>query len=342
MPRDGSGNYSVPYPDFVPGTIIDQAQIDANFADIATALTQSLARNGEAAPTQDLPLGGRKFTGAADAALPDQYPTVRQIQGGTVTWGGTTTGTGGAYMATLPQSYIGPYSAGLRVQFRVHITNTAAPTLSVSGLTAKPIQWLNRGVLSDLPAGMLVAGSVVEVCYSDATLDKFVLMTPLAFASGFYEVAQSVNASAQAVVNFALPSIFTTFQLRITDTGPDVASVPFLRFSYDNGATYSAASAYGYCYSSTSGGTVNAGSAVATFIGLGEIASSNMSGTIDFSTGNPTRGVFAVTTYKPGPVLNFSSGAFNGLSATATHVQFGFAGQSVAGHRITLLGGGLR
>jgi len=53
MARDGSGNYSIPNT-FTSGTVIASSAVNANFADIATALTGSLARNSEGPMTAAL------------------------------------------------------------------------------------------------------------------------------------------------------------------------------------------------------------------------------------------------------------------------------------------------
>lgn len=46
MPRNSSGTYTLPSAAFVPGGLIKSADENANFSDIATALTQSLATTG--------------------------------------------------------------------------------------------------------------------------------------------------------------------------------------------------------------------------------------------------------------------------------------------------------
>lgn len=48
MPRNGSGTYSLPEPPFVAGTTISSAAVNDDFSDIATALTGSLPRDGQA------------------------------------------------------------------------------------------------------------------------------------------------------------------------------------------------------------------------------------------------------------------------------------------------------
>jgi microcystin-dependent protein len=54
MPRNGSGTYSLPQPPFVAGTVISSSAVNSNFSDIATALTGSLPRDGQAGMTGQL------------------------------------------------------------------------------------------------------------------------------------------------------------------------------------------------------------------------------------------------------------------------------------------------
>lgn len=48
MPRNGSGSYSLPQSPFVAGTTISSASVNSDLSDIATALTGSLPRDGQA------------------------------------------------------------------------------------------------------------------------------------------------------------------------------------------------------------------------------------------------------------------------------------------------------
>jgi len=56
MPRNGSGTYSLPQPPFQAGTVISSAAMNSDLSDIATALTGSLPRNGEAGMSGQLKL----------------------------------------------------------------------------------------------------------------------------------------------------------------------------------------------------------------------------------------------------------------------------------------------
>ena len=46
MPRNATGSYSLPSSAFAPNTLIQSALVNANFSDIATAITQSMATTG--------------------------------------------------------------------------------------------------------------------------------------------------------------------------------------------------------------------------------------------------------------------------------------------------------
>lgn len=46
MPRSASGVYTLPIPPFTPNTVIRSADVNSDFSDVATALTQSLATTG--------------------------------------------------------------------------------------------------------------------------------------------------------------------------------------------------------------------------------------------------------------------------------------------------------
>lgn len=54
MPRNGSGSYSLPQAAFVAGTTISSAAVNSDLSDIATALTGSLPRDGQAGMTGQL------------------------------------------------------------------------------------------------------------------------------------------------------------------------------------------------------------------------------------------------------------------------------------------------
>jgi hypothetical protein len=68
MPRNGSGIYTLPAGQpVVTGTVIDSTVHNTFATDVASALSGSLAADGQKAATGNLPMGGNRITGLADA-----------------------------------------------------------------------------------------------------------------------------------------------------------------------------------------------------------------------------------------------------------------------------------
>jgi len=67
MARNGSGTYNRAVGSYVAGTTITAATVNSEMDDIATALTQSLSRDGQSPPTANLPMGNFRITGLANA-----------------------------------------------------------------------------------------------------------------------------------------------------------------------------------------------------------------------------------------------------------------------------------
>jgi len=68
LPRNGSGTYSLPAGNpVVTGTTISSTVQNNTTSDIATALTQSIAVDGQSVVTANIPFGGHKLTGVAAA-----------------------------------------------------------------------------------------------------------------------------------------------------------------------------------------------------------------------------------------------------------------------------------
>ena len=80
MARDGSGTYNRPVSSYVGRTIISATKVNSEMNDIATAITGSLPRDGQAPPTANLPMNGFRHTGAADGVAQTDYATLRQLQ----------------------------------------------------------------------------------------------------------------------------------------------------------------------------------------------------------------------------------------------------------------------
>ena len=80
MARNGSGTYNRAVSSYVGGTIISAATVNSEMDDIATAITGSLPRDGQAPPTANLPMNGFRHTGAANGVAVTDYATFGQLQ----------------------------------------------------------------------------------------------------------------------------------------------------------------------------------------------------------------------------------------------------------------------
>jgi hypothetical protein len=108
MSRNGSGTYSLPVGNpVVTGTTISSTWANNTLTDIATALTGSLAADGQTTATGNLKMGANRITGLADGIASTDAATVSQITGfvtvGTAILKGS--GTGGISNATAGTDY---------------------------------------------------------------------------------------------------------------------------------------------------------------------------------------------------------------------------------------------
>jgi hypothetical protein len=158
MPRNGSGTYTRPQSDYVPGTTILATSVNSDLNDMAQALTASIARDGQTIPTANLPMGNFRHTGASDGSARTDYATLGQTQNGAFLWAGTAGGTANAATVNLNPP-LAAYAAGQAFRFIASAANTGAVTLNVNSLGALA---LNKGdgtvalTAGDIPSGALV------------------------------------------------------------------------------------------------------------------------------------------------------------------------------------------
>lgn len=163
MPRNGSGNYSPPGANYpaVSLTLITAVNRNAVDADIATALTQSIAVDGQSVITANIPMAGFKITGIGAATARTDAASIATIQDGTGVYVGTVGGTVDAITLT-PSPAITSYTAGQGFKFIASGVNTTNVTVNVSGLGAKA---LTKSGSTALVAGDIPSGAMVEMSY---------------------------------------------------------------------------------------------------------------------------------------------------------------------------------
>lgn len=137
MARNGSGVYSRPVADYVYDTIISETDVNTEMDQIATALTESIARDGQTTITANLPMATYRHTGVGNASARTDYAAAGQVQDGAFIWCGTAGGTADAITLT-PSPAITAYATGMVLRWKAGTSaNTGAMTIAVSGLTTK-------------------------------------------------------------------------------------------------------------------------------------------------------------------------------------------------------------
>lgn len=347
MPDNGAGSYTLPQSPFVSGTSITSGAVNNNFSDIATALNNRLARNGENAPTANLPMGGFHHTGVGDATARNQYASAGQVQDGTMHAASVSTGSANAQAIDLTPG-ISAYAYGQRFSFVAGFSNTSAATLAVSGLTAKPLTRADG--TAALSAADLTAGELVEVFY-DGT--SFRIIAPDARIAGVVDqIADAVDqigwrqvsstgwAAPVSGVIFTLPSENLRYRVEFQDVVPSAAAQLYIRFSVDGGATYLAgATDYGFATLESNTTTTGASGGSGGYMPVTPSTSSAVFGEIEFSPGPGGKvGLWRTQSYAAGPVLTSSSGSFFcSPSGTASHILIGFAGGNLSSGAARLL-----
>lgn len=162
MSRNGSGTYSLPSGNPVTtGTTISSTTHNNTMSDIASALTASVAKDGQTTMTADLPMGGFKLTNLAAGSASTDSVRMSQLQAGTGVYVGTVGGTADVITLT-PSPAITAYAAGQRFSFIASGANTTAVTVNVSALGAKSI---TKNGTTALAAGDIASGAIVIIEY---------------------------------------------------------------------------------------------------------------------------------------------------------------------------------
>lgn len=170
MPRNGSGVYTVPNT-FVPNTIISSSAVNANFTDVGSALTGSVAADGQTPVVADLQMSTHKHTNVSPtsgAGSRTEYAASGVVQDGGLIDAGLTTGISTAYVATLAPA-LTAYADKQCFRAKVHVACGANPEINF-GPGLKKIYKNVAGVATQLAASEMPASFIPELRY-DATLD---------------------------------------------------------------------------------------------------------------------------------------------------------------------------
>lgn len=213
MSRDGAGTYNLPPGNpVVTETVISSTTHNTTMADVATALTQSISKDGQTTYTANQSMGGFKHTQVADASARNQYATAAQVQDGTLTLIGSVSGTDTLTGTISPA--ISAYANGVFLTLIPLNNNTGPVTLSLNGLAARPVVKFNS---VPLVAGDLLVGVPATLVYNGT---NFYLENPQVVASDVARLGQAnnftTNNTFSVAATAAAPSIRVASALPIT------------------------------------------------------------------------------------------------------------------------------
>ena len=232
MARNGSGTYNLPAGNPVTtGTTISSTWANGTLSDMATALTGSVASDGQTTPTANLPMGTFAHTNVGNATVRNMYPSAGQIQDGVITYLTSVAGTN--VITAVGAVGMTAYATGQTFCFIAAGASTGAVTININSIGAKSLVKTDG---SALVTGDIASGAAVQVMYdgtnfqllSDAngsnetvgnlTVTGTTTATGLITANGGL-AATTISASGVATFSAgsaAAPSITTTGD---TDTG---------------------------------------------------------------------------------------------------------------------------
>ena len=155
MGWDGSGNVTRNDGSRTGATVWTQARdadvlvnapdADAHDQDLADAIENAVARDGQNSPSANLPMGGRRHTGVSDAVANTEYAAYGQLLAlvSPFVSAGNVAGTGDA-ITLAPTPAATSYTTGRGYSFFAEAANTGAVTVAVNSLAATSVQGRGR------------------------------------------------------------------------------------------------------------------------------------------------------------------------------------------------------
>lgn len=206
----------------VSATLITAAAMNALTADLATALSTCILKDGTQTVTANIPFGGYKITVLGAATALTDAASLISIQNGTGVYVATVGGTGDAITLT-PSPATTAYVAGQRFWFLAGATNTTAVTVAVSGLTTKAVQ---------INAAALVAGDITTARWYSLFYDgaAFQLQNISSQVPPFTDTNALIRGSADGtkLVRFEVDGLTTgtTRVITVPDSNITLANSP--------------------------------------------------------------------------------------------------------------------
>ena len=198
MARNGSGTYTLPATMATANTVSNSATVNSIMSDVATALTDSINKDGTKAFAANQSMGSNKLTSLASGTATTDAANVGQVQAGRVNWadaGGTADAITGTY-TPAPTSVTDGDLFFVRAS-AANATTTPTFTPNSGVVTARTIV---KGANTALAAGDINGDGHEIILRYRASDTKYVLLNPYAStpaasdtASGIVELATTTE-----------------------------------------------------------------------------------------------------------------------------------------------------
>ena len=195
--RNGSGVFTVTNADFVSGTTISSSEMDANFSDVATGLTQSIAADGQTTITGNLPMNSKKLTGLAAGSSAGDSVRYEQLD--------ITTGVKGADLASNEPLVVGTDGNYFDVTGTATIaTHTVAVSRHYFTQFDGILTLTHHATTQDLPGGANITTAAGDIAEWQSTGANTVQCVG-------YTKADGTAVAVAAIANNALTNAVQTF-----------------------------------------------------------------------------------------------------------------------------------
>jgi hypothetical protein len=168
MARNGSGTYNLPSGQpVVTGSTISSSTFNTLTSDLATALTGSVAADGQTPITANISMSGFKFTGLGAGSAATDSARLSQVQADTAKVLSSVSGTNTVTGALSPT--LTAYAAGNTFRFVPANTNTGATTLNIDSVGAKSVFWngaacVGGEIRQNIPVIVVYDGTQFNIC----------------------------------------------------------------------------------------------------------------------------------------------------------------------------------
>jgi len=221
MARNGSGTYNRAVSPYTAGTIITAATVNSEMDDIATALTGSMARDGQSPATANIPMGGFRLTGLGNAIASTDAAALGQVAalaGATMTGAlGVTAGT-----ASAPGVFVsGDTNTGL--------FQPSADTLAVTVGGAEVARFGANGLQSASPWVDLASAATTDLGAQTSDNLRITGTTPItSFGTAANGVTRHLRFAGVTTITYNATSLITPGLANIITAAGDTGTAKSL------------------------------------------------------------------------------------------------------------------